>query len=120
MLRSVSGASAERSGWHASFSVSVAAGAPDTARWCYPAAGRARCCAVRRARDRSGQPRWLDRRASHAVKIAELAVEKQAQTLLLPVSARRQLNDLPDDMWTKIGTEFYRDATDAVFKALVD
>ena len=56
----------------------------------------------------------------NAVKIAELAVEKQAQTLLLPVSARRQLNDLPDDMWTKIGIEFYRDATDAVFKALVD
>jgi ATP-dependent Lon protease len=57
---------------------------------------------------------------SNAVKIAELAVEKQAQTLLLPVSARRQLNDLPDDLWTKIGIEFYRDATDAVFKALVD
>jgi ATP-dependent Lon protease len=57
---------------------------------------------------------------SNAVKIAELAVEKQAQTLLLPVSARRQLNDLPDELWTKIGIEFYRDATDAVFKALVD
>ena len=52
--------------------------------------------------------------------IAELAVEKQAHTLLLPVSARRHLNDLPDDLWTKIGIEFYRDATDAVFKALVD
>jgi ATP-dependent Lon protease len=57
---------------------------------------------------------------SNAVKIAELAVEKQAHTLLLPVSARRHLNDLPDDLWTKIGIEFYRDATDAVFKALVD
>jgi ATP-dependent Lon protease len=55
-----------------------------------------------------------------AVKVAELAVEKRALTLLLPVSARRQLNDLPDDMWTKIGIEFYRDANDAVFKALVD
>jgi ATP-dependent Lon protease len=45
-------------------------------------------------------------------------VEKQAQTLLMPVSARRQLNELPDDFWTKVNIEFYRDAQDAVFKAL--
>ena len=38
----------------------------------------------------------------NAVQIAELAVDKQAQTLLVPVSARRQLNDLPDEMWTKL------------------
>jgi ATP-dependent Lon protease len=50
--------------------------------------------------------------------VAELAVEKQAQTLLMPVSARRQLNELPDDVWTKVNIEFYRDAPDAVFKAL--
>ena len=56
----------------------------------------------------------------NAVRIAELAVEKQAQTLLLPVAARRQLNDLPDDVWTKISIEFYRDAADAAFKALED
>jgi len=54
----------------------------------------------------------------NAVQIAELAVEKQAQTLLMPVSARRQLNELPDDFWTKVNIEFYRDAQDAVFKAL--
>ena len=30
--------------------------------------------------------------------IAELAVEKQAKVLLMPVSARRALNDLPDDL----------------------
>ncbi len=53
-----------------------------------------------------------------AAKIAELAIEKQAQTLLLPVSPRRQLDDLPDEIWTKISIEFYRDATDAAFKAL--
>jgi hypothetical protein len=40
--------------------------------------------------------------------------------LLMPVSARRQLNDLPDEMWTKINIEFYKDAADAVFKALVE
>jgi ATP-dependent Lon protease len=56
----------------------------------------------------------------NAVSIAELAVDKQAQTLLMPVSARRQLNDLPDDVWTRINIEFYKDAADAVFKALVD
>ena len=56
----------------------------------------------------------------NAVAIAELAVDKQAGTLLMPVAARRQLNDLPDDMWTKISIEFYKDAADAVFKALVE
>jgi ATP-dependent Lon protease len=56
----------------------------------------------------------------NAVRIAELAVDKQAQTLLMPVSARRQLNDLPDDLWTRISIEFYKDAADAVFKALVE
>ena len=56
----------------------------------------------------------------NAVRIAELAMDKQAQTLLMPVSARRQLNDLPDDLWTRISIEFYKDAADAVFKALVE
>jgi ATP-dependent Lon protease len=55
---------------------------------------------------------------SNAVQLAELAIEKQAQTILMPVSARRQLNDLPDELWTKINIEFYKDAPDAVFKAL--
>lgn len=56
----------------------------------------------------------------NAVSIAELAIDKQAQTLLMPVAARRQLNDLPDDLWTRISIEFYKDAADAVFKALVE
>jgi len=56
----------------------------------------------------------------NAVAIAEIAVEKQANTLLMPVSARRQLNDLPDDLWTKINIEFYKDAQDAFFKAIMD
>lgn len=56
----------------------------------------------------------------NAVALAELAVDKQAQTLLMPVAARRQLNDLPDELWTKIKIEFYKDASDAVFKALVE
>ena len=56
----------------------------------------------------------------NAMRIAELAVDKQAQTLLMPVSARRQLNDLPDELWTRINIEFYKDGPDAVFKALME
>jgi ATP-dependent Lon protease len=56
----------------------------------------------------------------NAIRIAELAIDKQAQALLMPVSARRQLNDLPDDLWTRISIEFYKDGADAVFKALVE
>jgi len=55
-----------------------------------------------------------------AIRIAELAIDKQAQTLLMPVAARRQLNDLPDELWTKISIEFYKDSADAVLKALVE
>jgi len=39
------------------------------------------------------------------VAIAELAVDKQAMTILMPVGARRALNDLPDDLWTKVALE---------------
>ncbi len=56
----------------------------------------------------------------NAVSIAELAIDKQAQTLLMPVAARRQLNDLPDELWTRISIEFYKDSGDAVFKSLVE
>lgn len=56
----------------------------------------------------------------NAASIADLAVDKQAQTLLMPVAARKQLNDLPDDVWTRLKIEFYKDAADAVFKALVE
>lgn len=54
------------------------------------------------------------------VAIAEVAIEKQASTLLMPVAARRLLNDLPDELWTKINIEFYKDAADAFFKCLID
>jgi len=54
------------------------------------------------------------------VAIAELAIDKQAETLLMPVSARRPLQDLPDELWTKIKIEFYGDPADTVFKALDD
>ena len=54
----------------------------------------------------------------NAVCVAELAVEKGAQTLLIPISARRQLNDLSDDMATKIAILYYADAREALLKAL--
>jgi ATP-dependent Lon protease len=53
-----------------------------------------------------------------AVAIAELAVDKQAKVLLMPVSARRGLNDLPDDLAIKILIEFYKDPEDAVLMGL--
>lgn len=54
----------------------------------------------------------------NSVNIAEIAVEKGASALLMPVSCRRQLLDLSDDMATKISIQFYSDARDALFKAL--
>jgi len=57
---------------------------------------------------------------NNAVNIAELAVEKGASVLLMPVAARRQLYDLSDDMATKIDVQFYQDARDALLKAIVE
>jgi len=54
------------------------------------------------------------------VAIAELAVEKGATTLLMPISARRQLFDLPDELATKISIEFYSDSPDALLKAVIE
>jgi ATP-dependent Lon protease len=56
----------------------------------------------------------------NAVALVEIAVEKQAAAFLMPVAARRQLNELPDELWTKINIEFYSDAADAFFKALTE
>src|SRR5258708_2781256 len=57
---------------------------------------------------------------TNAIRISGLSIAKQGPKLLLPVSARPQLNDLPDELWTKISIEFYKDAADAVFKALLE
>ena len=75
--------------------------------------------------------RWLDRcgrgdgrrnleTIHNAVSLAELAVEKGAKSLLLPVGCRRQLFDLSDEMATKIDIEFYQDARDALTKSLAE
>jgi len=56
----------------------------------------------------------------NSVSIAEMAVEKGATALLMPVSCRRQLIDLSDDMATKIDIQFYSDARDGFLKAIAD
>ena len=56
----------------------------------------------------------------NAVTIVEHAVEKGAETVLLPVTARKQLNDLPDEMITKVNIVFYSDAKDALLKAVLE
>lgn len=54
------------------------------------------------------------------VNIAEIAVEKGATSLLIPVSCRKQLFDLSDDMATKVDIQFYSDAKDALLKSIID
>lgn len=56
----------------------------------------------------------------NAVNLAELAVEKGANTLLIPLNARKQLNELSDDMITKINIQYYSDLKDALVKALLE
>lgn len=56
----------------------------------------------------------------NAAGLVELAIEKGATAVLLPVSSRRQLNDLSDEMATRVEVQFYSDARDAVLKAMVD
>lgn len=56
----------------------------------------------------------------NAVGVAELAIDKGATVLLMPVASRRQLFELPDDMATKIDVQFYSDAREALIKALCE
>lgn len=56
----------------------------------------------------------------NAVTMAEIAVEKGATALLMPVACRRQPFDLSDDMATRIDIQFYSDARDALLKAIAE
>lgn len=56
----------------------------------------------------------------NAVNLAEIAVEKGATTLLIPLNARKQLNELSDDMITKINIQYYSDLKDCLIKTLMD
>ncbi len=52
------------------------------------------------------------------IDLVELALEKGATTVMMPVACRRALIDLSDDVATKIQVLFYADAADALRKAL--
>jgi ATP-dependent Lon protease len=56
----------------------------------------------------------------NAIDMVELAVEKGASVVLMPVSARKQLVELSDDVATKGTIVFYSDAREAFIKAISD
>lgn len=56
--------------------------------------------------------------ALNAAAFGEHAMEKGASVLLLPVSARRQLLDVSDEVATIVSFILYRDAQGALLKAL--
>jgi len=56
----------------------------------------------------------------NSINIAELAIEKGATSLLMPVTCRKQLYDLSDDMATKVDIQFYSDAREALLKAIME
>lgn len=56
----------------------------------------------------------------NAIDVVELAVEKGASVVLIPVSSRKQLFDLSDDLATKVTIVFYNDAREALIKAIAD
>ncbi len=56
----------------------------------------------------------------NAIDVVELAVEKGASVVLMPVSSRKQLFDLSDDVATKVTVVFYNDAREAFIKAISD
>lgn len=57
---------------------------------------------------------------ANPVAIVELAVEKGAATVLMPISSRKQLFNLSDEMATKVSIEFYGDPADAFSKAVLE
>ena len=55
-----------------------------------------------------------------AVGIAEHAFEKGATSLLMPISARKALFELSDEIAAKVDVQFYADVRDAFVKSLSD
>ncbi|MEQ2005276.1 MAG: BREX system Lon protease-like protein BrxL [Limisphaerales bacterium] len=56
----------------------------------------------------------------NAIGIIELAADKGATSVLMPISARKQLIELPDELATKVNVLFYSDGRDALLKAMND
>ncbi len=54
------------------------------------------------------------------MSIVEAAADKGAKMILLPVTTRKQLVELDDDIATRVTVVFYSDARDALLKALIE
>jgi ATP-dependent Lon protease len=54
------------------------------------------------------------------VEVVDIAVEKRATVVLMPIACRRQFVELSDDMATKVDIQFYSDVRDALLKAIAD
>jgi len=54
----------------------------------------------------------------NAIDVVELAIEKGELVILMPVSSRKQLFDLSDDLATKVTIVYYNDAREALIKAI--
>jgi ATP-dependent Lon protease len=56
----------------------------------------------------------------NAVRIAELANRQAGANAPHASIGTTSVEYLPDDLWTKISIEFYKDGPDTVFKAIDD
>lgn len=56
----------------------------------------------------------------NAASVVELAAEKGATTLLMPVATRRDVMNVSDEIAAKVDVRFYTDARDAFMKAIAD
>jgi ATP-dependent Lon protease len=54
------------------------------------------------------------------IDVVELAMERGAASVLIPVACRRQLVDLSDEAAARVQVLFYLDPADALRKALHD
>jgi ATP-dependent Lon protease len=52
------------------------------------------------------------------VAVVDVAIEKGAASILMPISGRRQLNDLPDELAAEITIHYHLDVRDASLKSL--
>lgn len=56
----------------------------------------------------------------NATNVVELAAEKGATALLMPVATRRDIMNVSNDIAAIVHVRFYNDANDAFLKAIVD
>jgi ATP-dependent Lon protease len=54
----------------------------------------------------------------NAVDVVEVAAEKGAKSIMVPVSSREQLINLPNEIVTKLNIQYYSEASDVLFKAM--